>query len=62
MYIFIFLICAINLILTYKIFTLISNITSVIRTNFLRKSFDNTDIEDLKTYKDFFDIDDFSNE
>lgn len=61
MYIFVFLICAINLILTYKILTLIVNIMSVVRTNLLKKSFDNTDIEDLKIYKDFFDIDDFSN-
>lgn len=58
MLIFIFIICAINLILSYKLYIILYNITSVIRTNLLKKSFDNTDIKDLDAYKDFFDIDD----
>lgn len=56
MFIFIFIICAINLFLTYKTYIIIHSITSVIRTNLLNKSFDNTDIADKDLYKDFFDI------
>lgn len=57
MLIFIFIICVINLIISYKLYIILYNITSVIRTNLLKKSFDNTDIKDLYAYKDFFDID-----
>lgn len=49
---FIFILLIINLFLTYKLYYNYSTILQLL----LGKSFDNTKIEDLELYKDFFDI------